>query len=133
MTYNEFLNSLSYGCTLFFDTFNKVVNMMSHNYIFITIFGSAVFCFIILYLHSFIGELLDMREQQIFPDDYSKNYILYNNSHKTSNFNYGNNARFYSDRDDNAPLPEWIDKNLTKREMSDVEKKEIDELLEGFE
>ena len=47
MTYSEFINTLSDGCTMFFNGIFTIANSLMSNYIVITLLGLSLFSFVI--------------------------------------------------------------------------------------
>lgn len=60
MTYSDFVDSLSYGFSLFINTLYSWSEILIHNYIFITLLGCVLFCSLVMLVYNyFIGKIND--------------------------------------------------------------------------
>lgn len=142
MTYPEFVDSLSYGFSLFIDTLIRVSNVLMHNYIFITLVGLSIFISLFYLIYYFIHDVIDSRIYNIEDKlNRKKIYELYKeirneylDEHRTDEFMYLYNYYILKQQVMNGILQNHSEVLLDNYKMQlDLKKNALKELKQSYE
>ena len=79
MSYNDFLDLISNGCTMFYNALISISNSLIHNYIFITLIGLSLFVSLLyLFMNNYVFNLsIKFRNKSDDFIDSERRYKLY--------------------------------------------------------